>query len=217
MKVIHKNITKKYYKDKRLKSYEISIGKTEPNIKEFKFIDDKCPVVILSQDDYNNLIMELEKLTEEHEKRLLDVHKKHSELLENKGLEFNKTINDLKEQLHEKDIILNSLNDEIHELKENHYKEIKEHLNKIRELEKTQFRKEYHMTIAEHEKKKNELKDQVLKLRLSDFNKHERLILELEDLGFFEKHTSTYTSIIKELKETNKKKLTPLTDKLLDF
>lgn len=118
------------------------------------------------------------------------------------------------EKSHQKEV--NHLSDEIASLKLNHKDEISElkqsYIDEISELKENQFNDEYHMKISDHQKEISDIKDYLVNLRMKDHNQHERFISDLEDLGFFEKHSSKYSNILKEMKEINQKKLLKIDD-----
>ena len=165
-------------------------------------------------------LKEINHLQENQSKMISDLKSEISQLKEDHLKEVNHLDNDNAnkiielEKSHQKEV--NQLSDEIASLKLNHKDEISElkqsYIDEISELKENQFNDEYHMKISDHQKEISDIKDYLVNLRMKDHNQHERFISDLEDLGFFEKHSSKYSNILKEMKEINQKKLLKIDD-----
>ena len=165
-------------------------------------------------------LKEINHLQENQSKMISDLKSEISKLKEDHLKEVNHLDNDNAnkiielEKSHQKEV--NHLSDEIASLKLNHKDEISElkqsYIDEISELKENQFNDEYHMKISDHQKEISDIKDYLVNLRMKDHNQHERFISDLEDLGFFEKHSSKYSNILKEMKEINQKKLLKIDD-----
>lgn len=155
----------------------------------------------------NQNLQEINNLEKSQSDEISELKENHA----NEILELEKT--------HQDDVL--ALNQELSSIKLNHEKEINElkqsHKDEVSELKQNQFNKEYHMKISDHNKEISKVKDYLVKLRVKDHQDNIRFASDFEDLGFFEKHTSKFTDIIKEMKETDEKKLLKIDEDFSKF
>lgn len=172
-----------------------------------------------SKDEIHHLkedhLKEINHLQENQSKKISEMKSEISQLKEDHLKKVNHLDNDNADKIFELEKSyqdeINQLNDEISSLKLNHKDELsrlkQSHIDEVSELKENQFNDEYHMNISDHQKKISDIKDYLVNLRVKDHQDNMRFASDFENLGFFEKHSSKYGNIIKEMKETDEKKL----------
>jgi cell division septum initiation protein DivIVA len=185
-------------------------------------IDEKSQSNIDNSSSYYEKLDELKKrnstLKENHEKEMSAIDEDHQKEIKSIKDSYNKRIDELNDEIRDikaksNDEIIQlrkDLQSEMEDLKENQFDENyhmkkEDHQKAINDL--TLFNQEYHMKISDHEKDISKVKDYLVSLRVKDHQDNLRFTSDLENLGFFEKHSSKFTDIIKAMKETDEKKL----------
>jgi len=182
-----------------------------------------------SKDEIHRLkedrLKEINNLQHNHSKVISELQSENSQLKEDHLKKVNHLDNNNADKIlelekaHQDEV--NQLNDEIASLKLKHKDEISElkqsHIDEVSDLKENQFNDECHMNIADHQKMISDIKDYLVNLRMRDHQDNMRFASDLEDLGFFEKHSSKYGNIIKEMKETDEKKLLQIDEDLSKY
>lgn len=186
--------------------FNAKIDELEESISSKNAIIDK--VTSKYKDEIHHLkedhLKEINHLQHNHSKKISELKSEISQLKEDHLKKVNHLDNDNAdkfleiEKAHQDEV--NQLNDEIASLK-------LKHKDEISELKENQFNDEYHMNISDHQKKISDIKDYLVNLRMRDHQDNMRFASDFENLGFFEKHSSKYGNIIKEMKEIDEKKL----------